>query len=420
MLVLSVVKNSGFWYNIGIRIKVYLMNDNKDLNTAIPSSIKDDFDKFEDVPREESDKHKYASPAEVVKKTSEKSSEITDSAEKEEEKKIKTIENELDEALELDSGFKAFLDQLNITKQQFFMFSGFVLFLIFAVIMSFIFLFRFFGTSEEQVRVIGIQEPVQQVMPTTLDEDEEEKFGIFSRFSNLFGDKEEDTDQVIEDEIVFDEEEVEEITQEEVSEEDIVIPAGEVGRTPEILFDTFAIRATTSLGSAELRENRLSFYIRTYRQVRNIFNTDLYSYLARVPDRAEGFNAFLLQFKGANEQAKLAYEELRQEIEDLDARVTRLRQEASQIEDRFFDALDNLESEFIQERLRAFQEVSARRDLAISELRARQAIAAIYTRALPLIETKITAIELNRDPFVAGVRVVDFRQVDLDLIIRER
>lgn len=389
--------------------------EKKSIDTAIPSTIKDDFQKFEDVPRDEVDSGKYASPAEVVQKTSAKSSVITESVEVDETDKLAEIESELDEALELDSGLNAFLEQLNITKKQFFLFAGFILFLIIAVIISFVLLFKFFGTSEEQVRVIGIQEP-QRPITVTLDEQEEEKFGLFTRFTGLFS--REDSDEVDDEVEEVVEEDIDEV--EEVEDNEIFIPATEVGRTPELRFETSAIAATARLGAADLRENRLSFYVRTYRQVRNIFNTDLYSYLARVPDRSEGFNVFLLQFKGANEQAKLAYEELRQEIADIEARVSRLRQEASNVENRFFDALDNLESEFIQERLRAFQEVSARRDLAISELKARQAIAAIYSRALPLIETKITAIELNRDPFVAGVRVVDFRQVDLDLIIRQR
>ena len=132
--------------------------------------------------------------------------------------------------------------------------------------------------------------------------------------------------------------------------------------------------------------------MRTYRKVRNIYNTDLFSYLSQVPDRNKGFEAFLVQFKGSLEESRLAYESLREEIAQYEGRVKKLQDDAAAIETAFFDSLDGLESEVIAERLKAFQDISQKKDIANAELKARQAIAEKYTKAIPLIESKIKRV----------------------------
>jgi len=316
---------------------------------------------------------------------------------------------------EFDQGVAGRVDSmmkdLNLSRKHFVIFAGCFTLLIVGIIFSFIFLFSLFGGEPEEV----------VVEPTVV---EEEKEGFFNR---LFGGGKDEPEEMPEaepeekpeEELEEDEEGQEPASDVDEEERSTVTPAVETGGPPAKVHITNSIRASVFYGESEISEDRLAYYVRTYRRVRNIFNTDLFSFLNTVPDRGEGYDAFLTQFKGANEQAKLAFEDLRQEIADFENRLAALNEEANLIESQFFDAMDELESEALPELLSAFQDITFRRDVVKSELNARVAIGEKYQSALPFIEEKIRAIEANRDAFVKGVRVVEFEQVDLDLVIEE-
>ena len=373
----------------------------------IPTTLKENFNSFQDVPREDAVDALYSSPSEVMASTKQKSTTVTDE------------EDDFDPNLELDSGLNAFLDQLNITRKQFYSFLVFFLVLILGVVVSFYFLFSFFSTGTEEVKVINAPVVEQVEVVKTEDpvevktEESEPSFisKVVDRVLNPFGGSKDETEP-----------EKADVKPDTDSEEKStsVDSVTDIGQTPASKLSSSAISATVKIGSAEIQEDRLSFYVRTYRKVRNLYNTDLFVYLSTVPDRNAGFQLFMTQFKGAFEESKIAYEDLRQEVAELSARVDKLKADAAEVENIFFANLDNLESEAIPNSLKAFQDISQKRDLAIAELKARQAIAERYEGALPLIEKKIIAIEANKDPFVKGVKVIDFPSVELDLVVNQR
>lgn len=387
--------------------------------TVIPTTIKQDFEKFEDAPRESLKEDLYTSPTEVMQRTSKMSSEIATDVEEDPEEK----------ALAMDSGLDSFLEQLNITRKQFYIFVSFFVVLLLLLVFSVYFLFKYFGSSEEQVKIIDV---VQQEQVVDLPNAEGDSVGFVERIKSwipFMGEGEGEAEpgsgeSSAEVDGGKNESEAQSSGSESGaesagtgSEEEAGIPAAEIGSSIQVLAETRAVSATKNLGQASVKEDKLSYYIGIYRKVRNFYNTDLYAYLSQVTDRGKGFDAYMIQFKGANEEAKIAYEELRQEIAELKLRVDTLNESASEIENTFFTSLDELNSEAVPGALKAFQEISAKRDLAKSELSAREAVATRFATGLPRIETKITAIELNRDPFVKGVKVVEYNQVDLDLVI---
>lgn len=380
--------------------------------SQLPTNFKDEVDKYEEIVLSKNEP--LLSPTEVMERTQKMSNEIA------EDSIVNTSQQEVPpNPLSLDSGLDSFLEQLNITKKQFFTFLSVFIGLIVLMIISVYFLFIYFGSSQEEIKVIT---PVE-VENISLIEDETDvkSDGFFSKFISMLGfgsDSDVEKEKKVESEVTeaLPSESSDKTNQETNS---TVKPANVIGNPPVANFKSQALRLTKKVGYSSLSENRLSYFLRSFRKVRNIFNTELFSYLSQATDRGQAFDVFILQFKGANEEAKLAYEDLRQEVAELTLRVEKLRADAQILENQFFEDLDGLNSENIPEKLKAFQEVAARRDIASSELKARQSIADRYAKALPAIETKIQATEINRDAFVKGVQVVDYKQVDLDLIISE-
>jgi hypothetical protein len=159
--------------------------------------------------------------------------------------------------------------------------------------------------------------------------------------------------------------------------------------------------------------------VRTSRQVRNIFNTDLFALLNNANDRKATFDQYLLDFKGYNAEALLAYEDLRQEVEKLTETLTRIENLEQEIETNYINQAEALNSSILRAELVRFQELAKRRVVIRSELKAREQILNRYEDALPLISQKILAVEANKDAFIKGVKVTEFRQIDLDLVISE-
>lgn len=313
------------------------------------------------------------------------------------------IEQDEDEAIDDEFSDPSFvgrvrmlMNELNLGKKQIVFILIFLGGLIFAIIFSFRILFSFLGSNPDEIDVQNESDPVQV---------EEEKEGFFSR---IFGGNDDNNNVDVDVDVDVE------------RDSTTVTPAKELGQNFDVDFESQSIRTILRLGEAEIVEDRLGYYVRTYRKLRNIFNTDLFSYLDVVEDREESFNAYLIQFKGANEQLKLAHNDLLTEIASFKTRLENVQNDAALVEEEFFVALDELDSERIPELLDAFQDASTKRDIVKSELKAREAILAKYSKAMSVIEDRITAIELNSDAFIKGVKVIDYEQVDLDLVIQAR
>lgn len=315
------------------------------------------------------------------------------------------------------TSFEQFLNDTNLTFRQFIMFVTFIMLIIVVIGFSIYLLFSFLGTEPEEVDItenVVVSEVKTDVIA--------QKEGFFSKFFSKEKTVEPvktPTEVVKEDPIPVDDTKVEEVKDPVVKVETPFVPT-QIGKSIPSKFSVASLKVATKIGFGEISENNLSYFVRTYRKVRNIYNTDVFNYLSTVPDRKKGFDQFLIQFKGAFEEFKLANEDLQQEIAVLTARLEQIQVQTTELENKFFGDLDNLESEKLPETLQAFQEISQKRTIVLSELKARESVFEKYKKAVPIIEEKIAAISVNEDPFVKGVKVVDFAGVDLDLVIESR
>lgn len=315
---------------------------------------------------------------------------------------------------DFDSGFvdrvDSLMGDLNLTRKHFILFSGCVVILIIGIVFSFIFLFRAFGDDPEEIVATPVVEQEQQV-------EEVDKGGGF--LSGLFGKKDDQqTDLETENDDNNNADEIDDAQQENTPDSTSISASVGLGDASITMYDSNAIRSVIYYGSTQISEDKLSYYVRSYRKIRNIFNTDLFAFLNTVEDRESAYENFLAQFKGANEQAKLAFEEIRQDVEVFDQRLARLNDELQVVENEFFEAMDTLDSERLPDLLDSFQDLANKQSIIKSELLAREAIGEKYLKALPVIESKIQAVTVNKDAFVKGVKVVEYQTVDLDLIIQ--
>ena len=305
--------------------------------------------------------------------------------------------------------FEQFLNDTNLTYRQFIMFV--LLIVLFLVILGFsiYLLFSFLGTEPKD---IDVTDEVSVTNEVKVDQS-----NLFDTLKNSISGFFDSKSEVSVPDLAKDP--VSEVPSKTNEVKPVNVPS-QLGKPVVSKFKVSGFKAARIIGLGEISEDRLSYFVRTYRKIRNLYNTDLFNYLSVIPDRKKGYDQFVIQLKGSFEELKIANEDIQQEIAQLKARSDSLTQQTTELENQFFGDLDELKSENLPDTLQAFQEISQKKTIVLSELKARESIAAKLGKAIPLVEAKIKAIELNQDPFVKGVKVVDFDNVDLDLVVQSR
>lgn len=304
-----------------------------------------------------------------------------------------------------------FLGDIGITRQQMYIFLTIILVFIIGVIVSFYYLLSLFSNAPQDITDTP-QEP-----PVVVEEPAEDGPGFFERislwFDSLGGENEpveDPKDEPVEDNPVV---------EDPIDEDDIggVGDVGTIGSEELDDIDGDAIELLNIIGVQQRQESRLGEYIKIYRDLRNVFNTDLFAYLSVVNDREASFESYLLSLRGNYEKALIAINDLQVEINEYNQRLNSLDDDLDQIEGQFFGEVEALNASRVDELLVVFQELGRKEVVLTSELRARQAVLDRFNGVETIVADRITAIELNKDAFVKGVQVVDYRNIDLDLII---
>lgn len=308
------------------------------------------------------------------------------------------------------------LAELHITRRQVVMLGAFAVSIVVLIIISFVFLLGFLG---DDVDTVERPDPEPIVIESTTEVVEPEADGP-SLFSRIFGLDDDNAEDVELPEGELGETSVDEISaigaEESLPIGDATTELAEVDAEP-VGFVIDLLATIDSFGIEPDAEDKISYYVRTFRLVRNTFNTDLFALLDNAVDRQTAYDEYLASFKGQNAQALLAFEELRQEIERLDATFSRVEQVKEQAEARYLEASQALQSEDLPELLASFETLAEKSVVVRAELKAREQIFARYEQGLPLIAEKIRAVEANQDAFVRGVKVVEFPRIDLDLVV---
>lgn len=300
-----------------------------------------------------------------------------------------------------------FLGDIGITRRQMYIFLTIILIFIIGVIISFYYLLSLFSNEPTDITGNPIEEPI--IEEPVVDNGP----GFFERISLWFAGSEDE--QPDEDTVEIP---IEEPTQEEPGDLGGVGVVGNIGSEVLDDIDGEAIELLNIIGINQRQESRLGEYIQTYRELRSVFNTDLFAYLSVVNDREAAFEEYLLSLRGNYEKSLMAISDLQSEIDEYNQRLSLLDADLDQVEAQFFGEVEALNAARVDELLVVFQELGRKEVVLTSELRARQSVLDRFNGVETIVADRITAIELNKDAFVKGVQVVDYRNVDLDLVIQ--
>ncbi len=155
-------------------------------------------------------------------------------------------------------------------------------------------------------------------------------------------------------------------------------------------------------------------------RINNALSVDIFVYLNQSVDRADSLDSFLNLLRILETAAQERSADLSSQINFLNANFQAQEQSIEGAEEDFFESLQMFAGEDAEQQLSDF--IGLQKDQ--TEVRAKrgvyQSLQEYYEFFLPKLDNLIRAIGANRDPLIAGVKVVEIQNMTLPLIIRER
>lgn len=155
-------------------------------------------------------------------------------------------------------------------------------------------------------------------------------------------------------------------------------------------------------------------------KLNNTLSVDLFAYLNQSNDRADSLDNYVQLLENLMDTAQNRSAELQSQITFLEKNLDAQERSITLMEEEFFVDLEGFEGMEADETLQEFIALGQEQTEVKAKIGAYQTIKDYYDYFLPRLDTLITAIKANRDPLIAGVRVVEIEDMTLDLIIREK
>jgi len=165
--------------------------------------------------------------------------------------------------------------------------------------------------------------------------------------------------------------------------------------------------------------DRIATYMQVLNELQNGFETDINQLLDASNNRASAISIHLRELNGLLAEAQFTYENLREEADEIKVQYNKVTNQKDILEEAFFVSLEKLESSESNEILNDFVEVSKSQINLKAEHSALSKIGGMYDTAISNMEARIKDIEANKEALVKGVKVVDIKGSDLNLIIEE-
>lgn len=155
-------------------------------------------------------------------------------------------------------------------------------------------------------------------------------------------------------------------------------------------------------------------------KINNALSVDIFQFLNQSLDRADALDNFLnlliiLKNKGAERS-----QELGSVMSFLSGNFKSQETVVNLSEDTFFTNLKMFQGENAEEELKTFINLQQGQSEIRAKMGAYQALKGYYDFFLPKLDNLIRAIQANRDPLIAGVKVVEIQNMTLPLIIKEK
>ena len=182
-----------------------------------------------------------------------------------------------------------------------------------------------------------------------------------------------------------------------------------------------SILSTYYLGEKTINiDSTLQTDARLLSQISNTLSVDVFAYLNQADNRSDALDNYINLQKTLNTKAINRAQDLTSVINFLNANFQSQAITIKLTEDAFFKNLDIFDGENAEEELGNFIGLQKEQTEVKAKMGAYEGLRDYYEFFLPKLDNLIRSIKANRDPLIAGVKVVEIQNMTLPLIIRER
>ena len=154
-------------------------------------------------------------------------------------------------------------------------------------------------------------------------------------------------------------------------------------------------------------------------QINNTLKVDLFAYLNQSSSRSDSLDAYLNLLENLQDRATKRSGELQSQINFLNSNLKAQENTLKSTEEEFFSNLEMFNGNDADQKLTEFIGLQQNQSEARAKAGAYQKLKDYYDFFLPKLDVMIRAIQANRGPLVAGVRVVEIQDMQLELIVPE-
>lgn len=170
---------------------------------------------------------------------------------------------------------------------------------------------------------------------------------------------------------------------------------------------------------AEYETESLASYMDVLMRLQNAFKTNIHQLLDNVTNRSDALNIHLNKLETLQKEAEETFNKINTKKDELKIQFEEITELKGRIEKDFFRSMENLEALNANELLNEFIEVSQKQIELRAEYNALNKASTLFNTALNNMEARIKDIKFNREALIKGVKVVDIKGSDLELIISE-
>lgn len=165
--------------------------------------------------------------------------------------------------------------------------------------------------------------------------------------------------------------------------------------------------------------DRIGSYMGVLLQLQNAFSTDIHQLLDNSSDRGKALQVHLIDLEDIYQESMETYRTINEEKDSIKVQFNSVTTQKEQIEKDFFVSLEKLEGNKSNDLLNSFIEVSKRQVELKAHYNSLNKVSTLFDTALANTDARIKDMKLNREALIEGVKVVDIKGSDLDLIIEE-
>ncbi len=155
-------------------------------------------------------------------------------------------------------------------------------------------------------------------------------------------------------------------------------------------------------------------------KMNNALSVDLFGYLNQSAARADSLDGYLNLLKALLAKAQERSADLNTKINFLSANFTAQEVQLERTEEAFLNHLKIFNGPEADKELEKFIGLQTENTEVKAKLGAYQGLRGYYLFFQPRLENMINSIQANRDPLIAGVKVVEIENMTLPLIIRNK